>query len=782
MADHGDHADHGEDHGGEHGGDHGDDEIENKKKAKKLEANKKKEVQFSYSKMRKEFGQPLTFTDSPPNLEVDIKPNPELKANFVRREEEERETTCIPSQSEHQVNTPITQMKTTSMFHFEGGWPKSTDPTDVEKKILYRKKIEKDTSYVNTILNLGETMKRLLMINNAVDIYQIYYSEDLYKSQPYENEPPELKMLNDYLDQAMPKREVSSICWIPGTKTPERFAVAYSYSQYQKDIPENSCTDSYIWHVEKPIHPETVIKAPHFIMNLEYAHKEHNILIGGLHNGQVAYWDIRKSARAPIDSTPIPQSHWDPCYKARWLPSKTGTEAVSISTDGSTRWWDTRKLTQPVDMMWIDTSKGNSEFEAQGCMSLEIDMATASRCLVGTEQGNVVNINTKTGKTPGEHIVGVFNAHSAPVYSIERHPHNPKNFLTIGDWCAKIFSEEIMFSSIFLTPPGDDWLLDGAWSPTRSAVFFTGGLGGTVRIYDLLTKHDEPVITYTGFPRAVQVVRPHEAGKHVVVGTRGGRCTLISLSDSLAKPIDSERKLFAEMLQREKDRETMVEKAEGLLELAMKRAHEGTAEYDPSTDEKRKFWKPGDVLTVETSERFDDTKKTYTEKWSREAWVRKNAATKKTNKKNDDDDDDFDFEDLDAEVPADNVAATEGGDAAAAPVAATEGGGEGAPAPEAAATEEAESPDAADDDAAAAATAETEEPEGEGAPSGEGEEEGQAENRRLGSEDAEGAPSESGSAPEDSETGGGGGGAEEDSAETETENRSSEGEEGEEGQ
>ena len=47
-------------------------------------------------------------------------------------------------------------MKVTSMFHFEGGWPKSLDPTDVEKKILYRKKIEKDTSYVNTILNLGE--------------------------------------------------------------------------------------------------------------------------------------------------------------------------------------------------------------------------------------------------------------------------------------------------------------------------------------------------------------------------------------------------------------------------------------------------------------------------------------------------------------------------------------------------------------------------------------------------------------------------------------------------
>ena len=49
-------------------------------------------------------------------------------------------------------------MKTTSMFHYEGGWPKSVDCTDVEKKILCRKKIEKDTSYVNTILNLGEVL------------------------------------------------------------------------------------------------------------------------------------------------------------------------------------------------------------------------------------------------------------------------------------------------------------------------------------------------------------------------------------------------------------------------------------------------------------------------------------------------------------------------------------------------------------------------------------------------------------------------------------------------
>ena len=39
--------------------------------------------------------------------------------------------------------------------------------------------------------------------------------------------------------------------------------------------------------------------------------------------------------------------------------------------------------------------------------------------------------------------MGVFKAHNSTVYSVERHPHNPKNFLTVGDYGAKIFSEEV---------------------------------------------------------------------------------------------------------------------------------------------------------------------------------------------------------------------------------------------------------------------------------------------------------------------------------------------------
>ena len=41
------------------------------------------------------------------------------------------------------------------MNHTEGGWPKDINPAEVEQTIRYRKKVEKDESYIATIMKLG---------------------------------------------------------------------------------------------------------------------------------------------------------------------------------------------------------------------------------------------------------------------------------------------------------------------------------------------------------------------------------------------------------------------------------------------------------------------------------------------------------------------------------------------------------------------------------------------------------------------------------------------------
>ena len=73
-----------------------------------------------------------------------------------------------------------------------------------------------------------------------------------------------------------------------------------------------------------------------------------------------------------------------------------------------------------------------------------------TKFMVGTEQGIVLSCNRKA-KSPSERIVASYNGHYGPVYALQRNPFFPKNFLTVGDWTARIWAEEIRESSIMWT-------------------------------------------------------------------------------------------------------------------------------------------------------------------------------------------------------------------------------------------------------------------------------------------------------------------------------------------
>ena len=60
-----------------------------------------------------------------------------------------------------------------------------------------------------------------------------------------------------------------------------------------------------------------------------------------------------------------------------------------------------------------------------------------TKFMVGTEQGTVMSCNRKA-KTPAEKIVAVYPGHHCPVYSLQRNPFFSKNFLSIGDWTARV--------------------------------------------------------------------------------------------------------------------------------------------------------------------------------------------------------------------------------------------------------------------------------------------------------------------------------------------------------
>jgi len=84
---------------------------------------------------------------------------------------------------------------------------------------------------------------------------------------------------------------------------------------------------------ENPNKPEMTLKPTSPLVCLEYNPKDAHILVGGQYNGQVVYWDTRKSSQ-PFDMTLVEHSHRDPAYKVIWISSKTGTECFSASSDG----------------------------------------------------------------------------------------------------------------------------------------------------------------------------------------------------------------------------------------------------------------------------------------------------------------------------------------------------------------------------------------------------------------------------------------------------------------
>jgi dynein intermediate chain 2 len=85
----------------------------------------------------------------------------------------------IPEMSEHEANTNEVLFSKHNINHEEGGWPKDVDYAEAEHTIRFRKKAEKDEDYIRLVAQLGSRAEARVMQNNAIDIYQQYYTSEL---------------------------------------------------------------------------------------------------------------------------------------------------------------------------------------------------------------------------------------------------------------------------------------------------------------------------------------------------------------------------------------------------------------------------------------------------------------------------------------------------------------------------------------------------------------------------------------------------------------------------
>ena len=81
-------------------------------------------------------------------------------------------------------------------MHTEGGWPKDVDSSDVEHKLRYRKKVEKDEEYMRLVKNLCDSLEHYIKQNNALDIYEEYFTKPAEEVSHIE--PASSRTLNVY--------------------------------------------------------------------------------------------------------------------------------------------------------------------------------------------------------------------------------------------------------------------------------------------------------------------------------------------------------------------------------------------------------------------------------------------------------------------------------------------------------------------------------------------------------------------------------------------------------
>jgi dynein intermediate chain 2 len=502
----------------------------------------------------------------------------EAESQWVRRLTTTVELDCIPQMAQHEANTEMFVTQPAGTCHIDGAWPAEVKTTEFKDRDRLLRRIKNEAGYQSAVMNLIKTAEVAISQNNTIDLFEDYFQQ---VEQEYATEPPACKTVAVFRDPNEIKRAATKISWHP--ELANKVAVSYSILQFQQ-MPDKMPITSYIWDVNNPNQPDATISPQSPLCCLVYNPRSPDHLVGGSYNGMVGFWDLRKGSQ-PVTTSVLEKSHHDPVYDLFWTQSRTGTECCSISTDGQLLWWDTRKLDAgPTDSMMLESP--NDTIYGGTCLEYKSD-AGATRYLVGTEQGLTLMIDRKAKKDAEstKSIKTTFGLtsgkHHGPVNAIARNPGNMKYFMTVGDWTARIWFEDLK-SPLMTTPFDGSYLTSGCWSPTRHGVFFTTKADGTMDVWDYHYKQNEPTFSTKVSECPLTSIRVQSHGELVAIGSDDGTTTILQLNRALSELQHGEKASMAVMLDRETRREKNLD---GLQKKKDHKTGGGGGKKEPTAEE-----------------------------------------------------------------------------------------------------------------------------------------------------------------------------------------------------
>ncbi|CDJ30035.1 dynein intermediate chain, putative [Eimeria mitis] len=532
------------------------------------------EYYYTYSKLRQEYGRYCCFSVTEPRTLGVIEPNPDQMQQLIPQNPRNFCGDTMIELSEHTVNTGSVSVCGRGMRHVEGGWPKEVDSTDPQEVAKWKKRAERDPAFLQSVKQLTADCTRVLQQNLVVDLFQDYFKGmEISRGTEQRLYAKSIALLKDHSGDC--KRSVTCIAWHP--EGPQKLAVGYGIMKFQGQ-PESLPTCALLWDPRHPNEPVTELSSPSPAVSLAFNTKISDMLIGGCYSGVVCLWDLRKGTK-PVEVSGSGTSHYDPVYEVVWTQSKTNSEFVSASTDGRVLWWDCRSLKEPIEECRLTppsqpnsaTATGASQgangvdesetCELVGARSLAWSLeAGPTKFLLGTEQGTLLSLKTRPKRPP--EISQWFGCdggqHHGPVSAVRRNPFHTKYFLSVGDWTAKLWMEEVR-TPLVVTPHHPATLTDGQWSPTRPGLFMVTRSDGFLSFWDYYYKQHEVAFQHKVGTCPLTRLSVQAQGELVAVGDADGRVTVLGLCEALHACAANEKAVVGSMFEREARREKNIE-------------------------------------------------------------------------------------------------------------------------------------------------------------------------------------------------------------------------------
>ncbi|XP_017056277.1 dynein intermediate chain 3, ciliary [Drosophila ficusphila] len=518
--------------------------------------------QFIYSRERRRFGRQCRFQDRN-ELMVSVHPSGRQRLKYIMRNPTTESTQLSRQMALTVMETENVTLDHRGMEHFEGGWPKEVNTNDEEQTMRHRKKVEREDSWGEQVLQIIRTTMRVAEQNNTLNIYQDFFA-DLPAELAHDLRMRfRARVANVFHDLWLPSRRLTSIEWMPNNE--RQFMTQFS-NQYPKgerlrlltEEPFGETNAFFVWDVKNPLKPKISYDSKEAVSLAKICPKDENSMVGGTVLGQVCLWNTFKGDM-PLWNCPLEVSHRETTSALCWVHSKSNTEFYSGSLDGSIKYWDTRDLKMPMQELLLEPEPKERQLraDAHGVTVLEFEYTIPVRFIIGSDMGHVF-VGNRKGMTPSETLLAHYPLFAGPIRSINRNPFFVKNFLVTGDWRARVWSEEAKDGPSTMYFRKNTQIACGAWSTGRCSLFVTGDMAGVVDFWDLLLHQRLPILSIDfKVPIADVVFRPD--GDLLAIALRNGDSYILTLDESMRHSTTKEKALMAAMFEREIVRSKLLE-------------------------------------------------------------------------------------------------------------------------------------------------------------------------------------------------------------------------------